>query len=246
MFDADMREDLRARLIEKARADPHIVAAAAVGGSAVGSDRWSDLDLTFGVADRVPVEDVLAGWTETVIAEFNAAVLFDLPRGSSIYRVFLLPGMLQVDLSFTPAAEFGARGPRFQLLFGKAIEHPTLTPEPSEHLFGLAVHHLVRATICIERERFWQAEFWVHEARDDMLRLACRRLGLDESEGRGFDKLPPEDRDPLEQSLVGDLTADALRRAVRIVLGALFREASGVPEVTRVRPIVEESLSPGF
>lgn len=50
MFDAATREELRAYLIEKARTDPHVVAAATVGGSAASSDRWSDLDLTFGVA----------------------------------------------------------------------------------------------------------------------------------------------------------------------------------------------------
>jgi hypothetical protein len=40
------------------------------------------------------------------MAKRHAAVhLFDLPFLSSLYRVFLLPGSLQVDLSFTPAAD---------------------------------------------------------------------------------------------------------------------------------------------
>jgi hypothetical protein len=49
-----------------------------------------------------------------VVEEFDAAHLFDLPSGASIYRVFLLPGCLQFDLSFTPASKFGAIGPKIR------------------------------------------------------------------------------------------------------------------------------------
>jgi hypothetical protein len=174
--------------------------------------------------------------------EFGAAVLFDLPRESSIYRVFLLPGMLQVDLSFTPASDFGSRGPRFQLLFGEAVQHAAAPPEPSAHLFGLAVHHLVRAAICIERERYWQAEFWIHLARDDALSLACRRYGLNESEGRGFDMLPQGVRDGLLPSLVGTLHPTALRQAISTVLAVLLEETTDSTQQARVRPMVEALL----
>ena len=121
-------------------------------------DRWSDLDLTFAVADEYSMLDVLEEWTRTIKEEFDAAHLFDLPSGPSIYRVFLLPGCLQFDLSFTPASKFGAVGPKFRLLFGSAVEKQH-TPEPSaQELFGYAVHHALRARFCIERGRFWQAE----------------------------------------------------------------------------------------
>jgi hypothetical protein len=245
MFSADTREHLRDYLIEKAHGDPRIVAAAAVGGSAAGGDRWSDLDLSFGVAADASVSAVLTDWTEAMQSEFDAAVLFDLTRGLSIYRVFLLPGILQVDLSFTPAVDFGARGPRFHLLFGEAIQHPAAPREPSEHLFGLGIHHLVRATICIERGRPWQAEFWIHEARDDALTLACRRFNLNESYGRGFDMLPSDLRHQMLAGLVGNLTPDELRRAIAVVLAALLREAGQVEEAARVRPIVQGLLNEG-
>ena len=140
-----------------------IVAAAAVGGSAGPSDRWSDLDLSFGVAEGAPVASVLDDWTEALSAEFDAVTLFDLPFLSSIYRVFLLPGNLQVDLSFTPAPEFGAIGPRFELLFGEAVARPSISQPATEHIFGLGVHHAVRGYVCIERGRLWQAEYWIHE-----------------------------------------------------------------------------------
>ena len=121
-------------------------------------DSWSDFDLTFGVADNVPLGEVLADWTRTLVQEFDAAQLFDLSAGASIYRVFLLPGCLQFDLSFTPASEFGATGPKFKLLSGVAVEKPQVQPTPAQELFGYAVHHAVRARICIERGRSWQAE----------------------------------------------------------------------------------------
>ena len=56
-----------------------------------GGDRFSDLDLTFGIADHVQVADVLDDWTRTLIDELDAVQLADLERGPTTYRVFLLP-----------------------------------------------------------------------------------------------------------------------------------------------------------
>ena len=52
MFTVEERERAQERILELAQADPRIVAGAAVGSLATGGgDRWSDLDLTFGVAE---------------------------------------------------------------------------------------------------------------------------------------------------------------------------------------------------
>jgi hypothetical protein len=76
--------------------------------------------LTFAVKDSIPIIDVLEDWSRKLEREFDAVQLFDLLGGDTIYRVFLLPGCLQFDLSFTPAPKFGAAGPKFRLLFGYA------------------------------------------------------------------------------------------------------------------------------
>lgn len=233
MFAPDERERVRTRLIERARADDRIVAAAAVGSSASGGDRWSDLDLTFAVADRASLPAVLADWTAMMVAEHQATELFDLPVESTIYRVFLLPEMLQVDLSFAPAAEFGARSPRFSLLFGEAVTLPTPPPPSWQSLFGWGVHHLLRGHINIERGRTWEAEYWISAARDHALTLACLRLGLPASYARGFDSLPGAVRDALTGSIVRVLSAAELRRALRVAADGLLAEARDQPALQR-------------
>jgi hypothetical protein len=102
-----------------------------------GCDRFSDLDLTFGIADDVPVAEVLDDWTRTLIAERDAVQLADLTRGPTTYRVFLLPDALQFDLSITPAAHFRPAGPRFRLLFGEtaAGEYEVPIPQVAGNLF---------------------------------------------------------------------------------------------------------------
>src|SRR5262249_15185791 len=123
VFSGAERDHIRDRLLEMARADPRIVAGAMVGSLALGpGDRWSDVDLTFGLAKGIEALEILGAWTTALGREFGAVHLFDLPLLSTIYRVFLFPGSLQVDLSFTPGAEFGALGPRFKLLFGETVE----------------------------------------------------------------------------------------------------------------------------
>ena len=52
--------------------------------------------------------------------------------GASIYRVFLLPGRLQFDLSSTPASHFGANSPKVNLIFGSSVQKPcNQPPSPS-------------------------------------------------------------------------------------------------------------------
>jgi hypothetical protein len=236
VFSVDERDRVRDRVLEMAATDPRVVAGAVVGGLAEGGgDRWSDLDLTFAVDDAVPLSDVLGDWTREFTAEFDAAHLFDLPAGTSIYRVFLLPGCLQVDLSFTPASTFGARGPRFRLLFGDAVDLPRSPPPPASDVFGLGAHHAVRARFCIERGRRWQAEYWISGVRDQALVLACRRRGLAVAEGRGFDDLPAEVLAPFEDALVRSLEPEELRRALAAaVMGLLSESAEAADLAARV------------
>ena len=125
LFSVDDRDRARDRVLELAVADQRVVAGAVVGSLALDDgDRWSDLDLTFAVADERQLPDVLADWTRTIVADLDAVPLFDVSAGETVYRVFVLPGCLQLDLSFAPAASFGALGPKFRLLFGSAVERP--------------------------------------------------------------------------------------------------------------------------
>src|SRR5215216_2091013 len=137
MFSISDRDRVRDRVLQLAASDARVVAGAVVGSLAHGEgDRWSDLDLTFAVVDNLPIHEVLEDWTRKLLEEFDAAHLFDLPSGPSIYRVFLLPGCLQFDLSFTPASKFGATGPNFKMIFGSSVEKPYAHSPSAYELFG--------------------------------------------------------------------------------------------------------------
>jgi hypothetical protein len=242
MFSISDRDRIRDYVLQLASSDARVVAGAVVGSLALDEgDRWSDLDLTFAVAEDVSVFDVLEDWTRNLVEEWDAVHLFDLPSGASIYRVFLLPGCLQFDLSFTPASKFGAAGPKFKLLFGSSVER-THTPPPSAHeLFGYAVHHALRARFCIERGRYWQAEYWISSTRDHVLSLACRRRGLSAYYGRGFDDLPAEVREAFKSMLVTSLERDELLRALAFTIEGLLHEADEVQELAaKVDPQLRE------
>ena len=242
MFSVSDRDRSRDHVLQLASADVRVVAGAVVGSLALNEgDRWSDLDLTFAVADEVSVFDVLEDWTHDLVKEFDAAHLFDLPSGASIYRVFLLPGCLQFDLSFTPASKFGAAGPNFKLLFGSSMERPHTPPPPADELFGYAVHHALRARFCIERGRYWQAEYWISRTRDCALSLACRRRGLPAYYGRGFDDLPAEVRAAFKSTLVTSLERDELLGALANVINGLLSESDEVQELAeKVEPQLRE------
>lgn len=240
MFSVEERDRVRDSVLQFAAVDSRVVAGSIVGSLALdGGDRWSDLDLAFAVADDVPLRDVIEDWTHRMVEKLDAAHLFDLTSGASIYRVFIVPGCLQCDLSFTPAAQFGATSPRLRLVFGMAVEKAHLAAPPGEELFGWAVHHALRARVCIERGRFWEAEYWVSNLRDYALSLACRRCGLRATYGRGFDDLPTEVRATFIPALPTSLEREELWRALRAGIEALCGESAGAPAVARVDAVTE-------
>ena len=238
MFSIKDRNLVRDHILQLAESDSRVVAGAVVGSLALNDgDRWTDIDLTFSVADEYSILNVLEDWTGNIIQTFNATQLFHLPSGTSIYRVFLLPGCLQFDLSFTPASSFGATGPKFKLLFGKSVEKPYSQPPAAQELFGYAAHHALRARFCIERGRFWQAEYWISATRDYALHLACLRRNLPPYQGRGFDDLPSEIQDVFRNTFVTKLTRDELLRALSCVIDGLYHEIDGVQELAiKVKP----------
>ena len=212
MFSVEERDGVRDRVLEMATSDARVIAGAVVGSLARNEgDRWSDLDLTFAVADGLPVVDVLEDWTRSLVDEFDAVHLF--------------------DLSFTPASEFAAGGPKFRLLFGSVVEKPYPPPPSASELFGYAVHHALRARFCIERGRYWQAEYWVSGVRDYALSLACRQRDLPARRGIGFDDLPAELRDAFTDALVFSLERDELLRALASAVAGLLREATEVADI---------------
>jgi hypothetical protein len=253
VFTVEQRDALRERALRLAEADDRVVAGAAVGSLAVDDgDRFSDLDLTFGIADNVPVNEVLDDWTSRLIDGLSAVPLTDLERGPTIYRVFLLPDALQLDVSMTPAALFRPAGPRFRLLFGETAagepEAPTPpgnlfipTPTVAGDLFGWGVIYALHARACIERRRLWQAEHYAGAVRDHALSLACLRHGLSAVQGRRYDDLPPETLARFDAAHVGMLEPAALRTALAASVVALMQE--GADAELRFASVVAERLA---
>jgi len=233
MFSSEDRERVRSWVLDRASSDERVVAGAALGSLATGeADAWSDLDLMLAVVDGLPVTEVLASWGRELEQAFDAVRLFDLQSGSITYRVFLLPNSLELDLSFVPASEFGAGGPKFQLLFGVAVELPSEQPTSPQELLGYAAHHVLHARACIERGRLWQAEYWVSAVRDHALHLACVRRGLDGWYGRDFDRLPDDVLGRMHDGLVRSLDVGELNRALACTVPQLLAEAADVEPMT--------------
>jgi len=238
VFTVEQRDALRERVLQLAGEDDRVVAGAAVGSLAVdGGDRFSDLDLAFGIADGVPVTEVLGAWTTTLIDELDAVQLADLQHGLTIYRVFLLPEALQFDVSMTPAAQFRPAGERFRLLFGKTAVGQSSVPTPpgglfiptlpvAGDIFGWGIIYALHASACIRRRRPWQAKHYVSAVRDHALSLACLREGLPAVQARGYDDLPAETLGRFDDTHVGTVEPEALHAALAASVMALMKEGA--------------------
>jgi hypothetical protein len=255
LFTIEQRDALCGRMLRLGETDQRVVAGAVVGSLAVeGGDRFSDLDLTFGIASGVEVADVLDDWTRTLIRDLDAVSLADLQRGSTTNRGFLLPDALQFDLSMTPSARFRPAGPRFRLVFGETTEGGSEapsqaapeglfipTPPVAVAIFGWGVIYALHARACIERGRVWQAEHYVGAVRDHALSLACLRQGLSPVLARTFDDLSAETLARYADAHVRSVDPEALRAALAASVIALVDE--GAAARLAHAPVVAERLA---
>ena len=236
---------MRAELIAAARADGRLTGVAMTGSASMGrEDRWSDIDLAFGVSGATQIEPVVADWTSRMHAEHGAVHQLDVRRDAWLYRVFLLSNSLQVDLAFAPEAEFGPRGPTFRLLSGTAKELRHTQAQTVEELIGFAWLYALHVRSAAARGKMWQAEYMVSAARDYVLAAACRRQGVPASEGRGIDQLPDAVTRPLREALVTRLDPDEIVRAFGVVIERLLDEArqSDARLATRLEPALRDLL----
>lgn len=229
MFIAEERDRLRADLLELASRDSRI-SGAAITGSAAGKteDKWSDIDLAFGVDRAEELEHVISDWTAHMYDRQAALHHVDVFSGAWLYRVFLLPSTLQVDLAFVPASDFRALGPTFTVVSGIALEPRFASPPNATNLIGFGWLYALHARTCIARGRLWQAEYMISATRDTALALACLRHGQPTSHGRGMDLLPRSVAAQFHTSLVRELELTELKRAFAAVLCGLVAEVHSI------------------
>jgi hypothetical protein len=241
MFTSEERINLRSNLLEYASSDPRCGSAAITGSAATArEDRWSDIDLAFAIRNAAELPNVLSDWTAHMYDQHFAVHHVDVKSGEWIYRVFLLPDTMQVDLAFVPSTEFRALAPTFRLMFGEANEPRHVPPPAPESIIGLGWLHALHARSCIARKKFWQAEYMISGIRDNALALACIRHGLPAVHGRGLDQLPSSVTAQFEDSLVRRLDTAELSRAFRIVVHGLLGEIHGTDEALAGR--LQETL----
>ena len=241
MFTVADRERIRAGIIERARSDPRISGGAVTGSAAADrEDTWSDIDLAFGARSGADIPALLADYGEYMRTTHGAVDQLDVPSGAWIYRVFLLANTLQVDVAFAPASDFGARAPTFRLVFGEAAQLPHVPPPAAAMLIGYAWLYALHVRSALARGKLWQAEYMLHNMRDQILALACLRHGVPAREARGIDQLPAEVRARFEPSLMSALSAAEVARAFGATTELALEEARLVDRAlaARVEPVM--------
>jgi len=239
-FTPQHRGQVKADLLDLAARDPRLSGAAVTGSAVAGNeDQWSDIDLAFGVTDPALVRAVMADFSDFLYASRGVLHHHDIRFGPWTYRVFFLPGALQVDLAFVEKSEFGPLGPKFKLVSGEANplrEFPVPTPKD---LIGFAWLYALHARTCILRGKLWQAEYMISAVRDHALALACVRHNVPSTHGSGMDLLPESVTGPLGPSLVRKLEPDELWRTLDVVIQSLSVEIGLVDPALGSRTLEE-------
>jgi hypothetical protein len=238
VFTIDERNKIRDWILDAGLRDDRISGGAVTGSGALNAeDAWSDVDVAFGVKAEADANAILSDWTVRLQHEVGLLHHFDLQAGSAVYRVYLLPKGLELDVGLWPAAQFGAAGEKFRSVFGQTAEITSPSSVSLDHLIGLCWHHALHAHAAIARSKPWEAEYYVSALRDHALEIACLRYGLPAIYARGTDDLPREVTRPFETGLARSLETEELQRALEETTGAFL------DEVSRSKPELSTALS---
>ena len=240
LFTAEERERTTEEVSRLLSGDPSVEGVLVVGSLAEEPDRWSDIDLAAVVTDDADCDAVAADWVRRLYEALPVLHHFETAFGDNRVRGFLLANLLELDIAFTPAAQFSVWGPaaslfdrsgRIEAAIGAPAEWEPNPPDWASEA-GFAWHDVLHSCTALRRGRPWQALWYAQRVRN-------RTLGLDQ-ERRGFyaefqdyaDDLPPEELVPLEATLVDSLDPDTLLRAIELTTKAFIAELSrGAPEL---------------
>ena len=225
MYSKEYRNKVQSSIITFAKADVRIIDCAIVGSESIEkNDEWSDIDLTFGVSAEAEIPKILLGWNELMAKNFKANVLFDLAFRESIYRVYLLPNALQVDLSFTPTEHFGAITEKFKLIFGKEKARNSKPIPKLKTIFGYAVLYALKTRCSIEREKFWQAHYLLEKFKENIMTMKCLSENLNPFDGRDYDNLSELFLAQIESSLIDSPNRNNLDKSLMVLTKVLISE----------------------
>lgn len=237
------REVALTRVLKLGSADRRLDAAVLTGS--MGSrraDRWSDIDIAFMVAELESSEVVAADWVERFYRELPVAHHYETAFGTTLVRGFLMDNGLEVDLAFTPSADFTVWAP-VRVIFDRtghatrAAEFPEpWSPTPNwAGEAGFAWHDVLHGCLAIVRGRPWQALFYLQRLRNRTLSLASERHGLEADEFKHVDDLPTHERDPLLATLVEHLDPSSLIKAMEAATRAFLDELNKGDEALAAR-----------
>ena len=246
MFTVEGRAQLLEDLIEHARGHRTVTAAALVGSEARRqTDQWSDIDLALRLDAAVGPLEAADAWGAHLRSRHEVADQLDVWAGKTLYRVFLLRNSLQIDLSFWPSADFASTGEPFQLIFGEANSAAATSPADPRPTIGWAWLHALHARSAIARGRPWQALHMLQGLREQVVTLACLRLGLPAHQGRGVDQLPSPYLAALQATLVPVLRHEAFVAVFTAVTDLLLDEVDHVDSALaqRLRPPLTELIA---
>jgi predicted nucleotidyltransferase len=240
LFSPESRKATMEHICALLRSDDRLDGIVLVGSMARSPDRWSDVDLEVVVGEQHDTGAVVDDWVSRMYEELPTLHHYEVAFGDTLVRGFLLSDLLEIDLAFTPAPAFGVWGPA-KLIFGRSQEIRASVDAPSDSettppdwrgAAGFAWHDILHAGIAVKRGRLWQGLWYMERVRNRTLVLSSERRGWYAEFHDYTDDLPPAERDPLEETLVGSLKPQLLLEALQVATRAFVSELEkGDPEL---------------
>lgn len=260
LFSVTDRQDVLDYIISFTQQHEHIVALVAVGSGAYGYiDELSDLDMVVAVDSDENLETVMEYVAAQLRKRLNFIYFKQMPQRR--LQVYLTESYLEIDIGYGPYTSAAAAQQHWKVVFDKSgtVDHAMRESwEKRETTSGThelakvaecsdsAWHYLMHAASAIKRRQYWRATAEFEYARNLLIELLGCRYPLETRRNREVDKLPAAELAVLEETLVSDLTQEALWCSLAVLTNAIYTELERYGERVRItvnRRHVEEYIN---
>jgi predicted nucleotidyltransferase len=231
------RQDVLEILLVILRDDPRTDGILLVGSGSEGfDDEYSDIDMHVVIHPAEHVRSAFLEFEATVRGALAVSRSVESVRGANVFLwAMLLENYLEIDVCFLALADLTARKGRWKVMYDQTdgkiediqrktwAEKERSDPTPVDRdTVGAMWHHIIHATIAVQRGQHWRALWEIEEIRDHTIELRGLAEGLETKRYRHVDQMSQDFLFGLERARPARLEGLDLMDSVKRMTGCFF------------------------
>ena len=236
-FTEEYRSGVLQQIISFLKCRDDMLSVIIVGsGSYDFRDRYSDIDLTVVINDKIDIDTFFSGYQSYLDKNFNIMINHRVPGRSLAIAIF--DNFLEIDISAVYLNQLSATRDNWNVIFDTTEQVENIMRETfknrkaadlSEHISNAYQtvawgfwHYIIYSLIAIKRNDLWRANWEMEYLRNDVIRLLGFKYGVETKRNRDVRLLPTEILKRLQDTISVEFTQTGFTEALKNLCDLIY------------------------